>query len=337
MRSHLFWRGACALILAVGLVACGEEPQGTGGQLQALYIHPPGYMVAAGLWTRVEIPDRRYFPIGANRSSATRTASWDFNDTTLEIDAPTGFDFEVSSVTNSDSEEAQDFRERHDAGGFILRTMCNAEAGFPHDIHLRVKKGAEVRYEDIFTLTCHNPTRLRLLGLTPGRYMVGGRVLTEVRLTVTTALGPTPLGGEGLALTDRKGLLQIESSSQVARTHIALLEVVAPGSEPEISFENVRSRLPMETVAVEQDAWRLELGAAQPDTEGPNVNWWTLPVQAFDAKGELFGLHTCSWEITTVGGTTLKMSGCLATVRGPSAPARACVKTMGKDVCRDYL
>lgn len=337
VSKHALRRGAYAslVILAAGLAACGDAPAGTG-QLKALYIHPPGYMVATGLRTRIEIPDRRYYPDGANRNSMSRMDSWNFNDATVEVDAPPGFDFEVITVkAPEESAEAEDFFERHDSGGFILRTECNAEPSYAHEVRVRVKKGAEVRYEDVLSLACHDPTRLRFLGLTPGRYFVGGRVLAEARLTVATALGSTPLGGEGLTLADRKGLLHIETSSLVARTHIALLEVVNAGSEPEISYLNARARLPIE--AVEDDNWTIELGTPQPDMEGPNVSRWTLPVRAIGSdpeRSELLGLHSCFWELSWGDSNTVSMSGCLATV--PSAPKRACVWALGKTACRDF-
>ncbi len=78
---------AALAVLSAGLLACGEAPRGTGKH-GALFLHLPSYLVASGLWTRIEIPDRRYYPDGATRSYHSRQDSWNFEGATLEIDAP---------------------------------------------------------------------------------------------------------------------------------------------------------------------------------------------------------------------------------------------------------
>ncbi len=239
-------------------------------------------------------------------------------------------------MAQSDSEEARDFRERHESGGFLLRAPCNAAPDVFHEVRLRVVADGQVRYEDAFDIMCRQATRLRLPRLTPGRYFVGGRVLAEVIASVSTALGPTPLGGEGLMLSDRRGLLRIEPFSHGPQNHIALLEVIAPGSGPELLFQDLTLRLPLETV--EDPEWRLELVSPQPDREPPNSSRWALSARVIGSDGgELYGLHGCSWLITLPDDSTLQHQGCLAFVRTPAPPLRACVSALGRTACRDYL
>src|SRR6185503_10832514 len=150
---------ASMVMVTAGLAACGPErpPEGNGNQ-KVLYIKSPAYLVAASLWTRVEIPNRRLFlPEGERPNAPLQVDTWDFEGTTLELDSPPGFSFEVSSVTEADSSaEALDFRARNDAGGgFIVRVRCGAVPNVAHEVWLWVRQGETVRYHDSFDITCH--------------------------------------------------------------------------------------------------------------------------------------------------------------------------------------
>jgi hypothetical protein len=325
--------------LLSGLAACGEErkPEGTGNQ-KVLYVKYPGYLPVAGLWTRIEIPNRRvYLPEGERPNADLQVATWDFEGTTLELDSPPGFQFEVKQVTESDmSEEAQDFRARNEAaGGFIVRMHCNAVPNAAHELWVWVKHGDTVRYHDSFDMTCHRATRVEVSGLADGRYFVGGRTLVDVTLTSPSSLGSTRVWGEGLSLTDRKGIIEAEIFLANPHRQVLLLTMARPGTGPELAFQNLTYKPVLE--AVEDPGWKLELGPAQLKPDGTSAPPWTLPVTARGTDGsELKGLYGCAWDITMRDNSTYQETGCQPTLRnGP--PARACVKAHGRSVCRDYL
>lgn len=146
-----------AAVLTLGLwlavlAGCGES-RGTGKHGE-LYIRLPRVAVASGLTTTIRIDDLRTWPENGDLVDAERVERWNFKDTTLEVQAPTGFDFELT------------FRESafsYWAGGYELRTRCDAEPGIAHEIRVRVMAEGKARYEDAFALTCYEPTRLEPL------------------------------------------------------------------------------------------------------------------------------------------------------------------------------
>jgi hypothetical protein len=325
--------------LMAGLAACEpEKPPEGNGNLKALYIKSPAYFVAASLWTRVEIPNRRVFlPEGERPNAPLQEDTWDFEGTTLEINSPPGFAFEVSSVTSTDpSPEAQDFRTRNEAGGgFIIRVHCDGVPNVPHQVWLWVRHGETVRYHDSFDITCHRASRMEVEGLANGRYFVGGRALVDVTLTTASTLGQTRIWGENLMVTDRSGLLRVEPFLSNPYRQVMLMQVVTPGTGPELAFQNLTYKPAIE--AVVDEGWTVELGPAQPLPDSPNGQLWQLPVKARGSDGgELKGLYGCTWDITLQEGPTYQESGCQPTVR-TGAPARACVTVEGRRACRDYI
>jgi hypothetical protein len=325
--------------LVLGVAACGEEraPVGNGNQ-KVLYIKYPGYLPAAGLWTRVEIPNRRlYLPEGERPTADLREALWDFEGTTLELDSPPGFKFEVIPVTESDmSAEAQDFRARNEAGsGFIVRVLCNAVPNAAHEVWAWVKQGDTVRYHDSFDMTCHRVTRIDVAGLADGRYFVGGKAQVDLTLMSPSALGSARVWGEDLTLTDRKGIISVETFLANPHRQVLLLTMAAPGTGPELAFQNITYKPVLE--AVEDPGWKLELGPAQLKPDGTGSPPWELPLTARGTDGsELKGLYGCTWDITLREGLTYQETGCQPTVRS-APPARACVTANGRSVCRDYI
>jgi hypothetical protein len=141
-------RSAAVLAVSMGLTflaGCGE-PRGTGKHGE-LYIQAPATAVA-GVVTTVSINDLRTWPENSDPVDSERVERWDFKGTTLDVQAPEGFDFEISYKEAPAS---------YMVGGYKLQTRCNAEPGIAHEIRLRVMAGDEVRYEDAFALTCQAP------------------------------------------------------------------------------------------------------------------------------------------------------------------------------------
>jgi hypothetical protein len=326
------------ILLLSGLAACGDErpPEGNGNQ-KVLYIKYPGYLPAAGLWTRIEIPNRRvYLPEGERPTADRKVATWDFEGTTLELDSPPGFQFEVIPVMESDSSAvAQDFRDRNEAaGGFIVRVKCGAVPNVAHELFAWVRAGTQVRYHDTFDMTCHRVTRLEVTGLADGRYFVGGKSLADITLTAPSALGSARVWGEDLTVTDRTGLFRVDTYLPNPHRQVVLLEALKPGSAPELAFQNLTYKPVIETVL--DEGWKLELGPAQAKSDGTTTPQWLLPLVARGSDGsELKGLYGCAWDITLRDGTTYQDTNCQPTVRNGS-PVRACVKAHGRTACRDY-
>lgn len=333
------WGAVTGIVMLLsGLLACGGErpPEGNGHQ-GVLYVKYPPYQAAAGLWTRVEIPNRRvYLPEGARPNADREVALWDFEDARLELDAPPGFSFEVIPVTEEDSSAAaQDFRARNEAaGGFIVRVRCGAVPNAAHLIYAWVKQGDVVRYHDTFDITCHRATRLEVTGLTEGRYFVGGKSLADVILTSPSALGSTRVWGEDLALTDRTGTLRVDTFLSNPHRQVVLVEAVQAGTAPELAFQNLVYKPVIE--AVQDDGWTLELGPAQSTSDGTAPEW-QLPLLARGTDGaDLKGLYGCTWNITLRDGSTYQDSTtCQPTVR-TGIPVRACVTAHERTQCRDY-
>lgn len=341
MRQPIKRWGALAgmAMLLSGLTACGDErpPEGNGNQ-KVLYIKYPAYLPAAGLWTRVEIPNRRvYLPEGERPTADLEVATWDFAGATLELDAPPGFSFEVIPVTEEDSSAtAQDFRARHEAaGGFIVRVRCGAVPNAAHQIYAWVRQGDTLRYHDTFDITCHRVTRMEVTGLAEGRYFVGGKSLADVVLSSPSSLGLTRVWGEDLTLTDRTGTFRVDTYLSNPHRQVVLLEAQQVGTAPELMFQNLVYKPIIE--AVQDDGWKLELGPAQPASDGTTTTQrWLLPLTARGTSGEsLRGLFGCAWNITLRDGTTYQDSSCQPTVLGVT-PARACVTAHERTACRDY-
>ena len=334
------WGALAGMVLLLsGLAACGEEspPEGNGNQ-KVLYIKYPNYLPAAGLWTRIEIPNRRvYLPSGARPNADMKVATWDFEGATLELDSPPGFEFEVIPVRESDSSaEALDFRARNEAaGGFIVRLKCGGLPNVTHELFAWVREGGTVRYHDTFDMTCHRVTRLEVAGLADGRYFVGGKSLADVTLTAPSALGFAKVWGEDITLTDRTGIFRIDTYLPNPHRQVVLLEAVKAGSAPELAFQNIVYKPVIETVL--DDGWKLELGPARILSDGTTTQQWLLPAVARGTDGsELKGLYGCSWNITMRDGTTYQETGCQPTVSNGN-PVRACVAAHGRTVCRDYI
>ncbi len=329
---------AGVVMLLSGLAACGEErpPEGNGNQ-KVLYVKYPSYLPAAGLWTRIEIPNRRvYLPAGERPTADKVVAYWDFEGTTLELDAPPGFEFEVIPVRDEDSSaEAQDFRERNEAaGGFIVRVKCGAVPNAAHELFAWVREDGTLRYHDTFDMTCHRVTRLEVEGLADGRYFVGGKSLADITLTAPSALGSARVWGEDLTVTDRTGTFRVDTFLPNPHRQVVLLEAVKAGSAPELAFQNLRYKPVIE--AVQDDGWKVELGPAQPKSDGGTVQQWLLPAVARGSDGgELRGLYGCDWDITLRDGSTYEATGCQPPVVS-SLPSRACMTANGRTGCRSY-
>ncbi|HEX8706305.1 MAG TPA: hypothetical protein VF815_46145 [Myxococcaceae bacterium] len=325
-------------MLLSGLAACGEErpPEGNGNQ-KVLYIKYPTYLPAAGLWTRIEIPNRRvYLPEGERPNADKQVAFWDFEGATLELDAPPGFEFEVIPVRDSDSSaEAQDFRTRNQAdAGFIVRVKCGAVPNASHELFAWVREGGRVRYHDTFDMTCHRVTRLEVEGLADGRYFVGGKSLADITLTAPSALGSARVWGEDLTVTDRRGAFRVDTFLPNPHRQVVLLEAVKPGTVPELAFQNLLYKPAIEVV--QDDGWKIELGPAQPKSDGGTAQQWILPLLARGSDGgELKGLYGCAWNITLRDGSTYEATGCQPR-ETPGNPSRACVTANGRTGCRDY-
>jgi len=322
--------GALGLSLWVAVLAGCGEPRGTG-KLGELYIQPLG-AVAAGLYTTVHIDDQRTWPEHSDSVDADRVERWDFEGTTLEIQAPAGFDFE----TTLKEAPASDM-----TGGYRLRTRCDAEPGSAHEVGVRVMAEGEVRYEDAFELTCYEPTRLELLELVHpytvpdqpgvGRYFVGGAIEADIALFADTPRGELRVGGEGLELTESHGILRMgEPQHQPLRVTGLILEIAAAGVGPELSYRGASLRLPME--AVHEEGWRLELGTWQGPPGGDYASR-TLDAIARSSDGsELRGLQRCAWTTEVIGIDT-QDSGCRLHLWGPPAVSDVCVTVYGRTTC----
>ncbi|REG22928.1 hypothetical protein ATI61_118133 [Archangium gephyra] len=311
------------------LAGC-EEPRGTGKDGE-LYVLSSGE-VASGLYTTVRINDWRTWPEHSDPVDSDRLERWDFKGTTLEVQAPPGFDFEIT-LHQAPANYLQ--------GGYRLRTRCDAEPGRAHEVRVRVMAGSEVRYEDAFELTCLEPTRLELVELVhpyaapgrpgEGRYFVGGAIEAGIALFADTPRGEVWVGGEGLVLTDSRGILRMgEPEHHVRRNSGQILEVAAPGTEPELSFRGASLRLPME--AVLDEGWSLELGTWQ-GPPGLDYAERTLDAWARGSDGsELRGLQRCAWT-TEVPGTEMQDEGCRLHLWGPPAVSGVCVTAYGRTTC----
>jgi len=324
-------RGAGVLGLSVWMaVLAGCEPRGTGKHGE-LYLQS-SEEAASGLYTTVRINDLRTWPEHIDPLEADRVERWDFKGTRLEVRAPAGFEFEITL------EEAQ---AHYLPGGYRLRTRCDAEPGRAHEVRVRVMAGGEVRYEDAFELTCHEPTRLELLELEHpyaapgqpgvGRYFVGGALEAEIALFANTPRGEVRVGGEGLVLTDSRGILRMGApESHPHRVSGQLLKVVAAGMGPELSYRGASLRLPME--AVLDEGWSLELGTWQ-GPPGLDYAERTLDAVARGSDGaELRGLQRCVWT-TDVRGTERQDDGCRLHLWGPPAVSDVCVTAYGRTTC----
>ncbi|HEX5751585.1 MAG TPA: hypothetical protein VFZ09_35515 [Archangium sp.] len=322
--------GALGLIAWMAVVAGCEEPRGTGKHGE-LYLHS-SEEVASGLYTTVRLNDLRTWPEHIDPMEADRVERWDFKGTTLEVQAPPGFDFEVSR---------EESPARYLPGGYRLRTRCDAEPGRAHEVRVRVMAGSEVRYEDAFELTCLEPTRLELLELEHpyaapgqpgvGRYFVGGAIEASIALFADTPRGEVRVGGEGLVLTDIRGILRMgEPERHPRRNSGQILEVVAPGTGPELSYRGASLRLPME--AVLDEGWSLELGTWQ-GPPGLDYAERTLDAWARGSDGsELHGLQRCVWT-DAVAGTLMQDDGCRLHLWGPPAVSGVCVTAYGRTTC----
>ena len=311
------------------LAGCGE-PRGTG-KLEALYVHPPA-PVASGLVASVRIDDLRTWPEYSDPVDAERVERWDFQGTTLDIQAPEGFEFEST---------LEEVRSSYLTGGYRLRARCDAEPGIAHEVRVRVMAKGKVRYEDAFDITCYEPTRLELQEVTHpyaapaqpgvGRYFVGGAIEASIALFADTPWGEQRLGGERLVLTDSRGILRMGASQRhPQRATGEILEVVAAGVEPELSYRGASLRLPME--AVRDEGWRLELGTWQ-GPPGMGYAERTLDAIARGSDGsELRGLQRCVWA-TEVAGVETQDAGCRLHLWGAPAVSDVCVKAYGRTTC----
>jgi hypothetical protein len=342
-RQRMRWSGLAGLgLLVAGLAGCGVEapgePRGTGLN-KVLYLRGAYSAVAAGLKARVEVPGRRYFPEHVDPVDAKEEDVWDFQDATLEVEAPEGLAFEVQRAGNDTG-----FRARHGTyEGFILLASCNAAPGVEHEVRLRVKAPEGVRYEDAFHVTCHQPTRMETqlqdevsqqwVPLASQRSMVGGKLRLKVELIADKPGEQVRLSGEGRAsLTERHGLLRIPSAGWSQGSFSGMFEVAAPGSGPELVFGGLSAQLPLEAVA--DDGWQL--AHAPVESSGPEVyRSWTFQARALDAVGqELLGLHGCSWRLEWGPGATHEGTGCRFSHSG-NRPSRACVTALGRTSCQD--
>jgi hypothetical protein len=311
------------------LAGCGE-PRGTGKHGE-LYLHS-SEEVASGLYTSIRINDLRTWPEHIDPMEADRVERWDFKGTTLDIQAPPGFDFEIT---------LKQAPANYLTGGYELRTRCDAEPGRAHEVRVRVMAGGEVRYEDAFELTCLEPTRLELLELDhpyaapgqpgEGRYFVGGAIEADIALFAHTPRGEVRVGGEGLVLTDSRGILRMGAPEYHPRRMSGQrLEVAAAGTEPELSYRGASLRLPME--AVLDEGWRLELGTWQ-GPAGLDYAKRALDAVARGSDGsELRGLQRCVWT-TDVPGTATQDDGCRLVLWGPPAVSDVCVTAYGRTTC----
>ncbi|MCP3140175.1 hypothetical protein [Pyxidicoccus xibeiensis] len=319
-------RGVALLCL---LAACGgrydDEPRGTGKQHQ-LYVRAPLAPVAMGLRTLFLIDDVRTWPEDAAPEGAERVERWDFAGTELEVDAPQGMDLEVTR---------QDYPEGRLTSRYRLNVLCAAEPDVPHEVRVRVRvPGGAIRYEDRFDVTCHEPTRLELRRVehpyaepSPpgvGRYFAGGALEADVLLFA----GALQLGGDGLQVIDRRGILRMAGRMSFgSREGGSFFEVLTEGQGPELVYRNAVLKLPME--AVRDDAWTLELGEWQAPLEagGPR----TLDAFARGSDGStLRGLLRCTWNF---GGEEAN-PGCRFVQRGSRAPPEMCVSAHGRERCR---
>ncbi len=321
---------ALGVWLAV-LAGCGES-RGTGKHGE-LYIRLPRVAIAAGLTATIRIDDLRTWPENGDLVDAERVERWNFKDTMLEVHAPAGFDFEIT------------FREAaysYWAGGYELRTRCDAEPGIAHEIRVRMMAEGKARYEDAFELTCYEPTRLELRELEHpyaapsepgvGRYFVGGEIEAEVLLSADTPQGVVPVSGGGLVLTDSQGILRMgEPEEQSIRNTGFILEVIAPGVGPKISYRGASLRLPME--AVRDDGWRLELGTWQgpPPEQGYAERFLDAIARGSDGS-ELRGLQRCFWT-TQQTGVGILDAGCRLRLWGAPASSNVCVTAYGRTTC----
>jgi hypothetical protein len=325
-----------AAVLTLGLwlavlAGCGES-RGTGKHGE-LYIRFPRVAVASGLTTTIRIDDLRTWPENADPVDAERVERWDFKGTTLEVQSPTGFDFEITFKETTASWWA---------GGYQLRTRCDAEPGIAHEIRVRVMAEGKVRHEDAFELTCYEPTRLEMRELEHpyaapgepgvGRYFVGGAIEAEVLLYADTPQGVVPVSGEGLVLTDSKGILRTgEPQQQSVRNAGFILEVVAPGVGPELFYRGASLRLFME--AVRDDGWRLELGTWQgpPPEQGYAQRFLDAIARGSDGS-ELRGLQRCFWTTQELG-VGNQDAGCRLRLWGAPAVSDVCVTAYGRTTC----
>jgi hypothetical protein len=322
------WTGVLGLgVWMAALTGCGEA-RGTGKEGE-LYIRKQGIELASGLFTTIRIDDLRTWPENNDPLEAERVERWDFAGTTLRVLAPAGFDFEITRV-EAPFEGVP--------GGYRLRTRCDGEPGVAHEVRVQVMSSERIRYEDAFELTCFEPTRLDLVELRHpyaapgqpgvGRYFVGGAIEADILLYADTPQGEKAVGGEGLELTDSRGLLRMGAPQPKLRRNTgSILEIVAPGTGPELSYRGASLRLPME--AVQDEGWRLELGAWQiPD------DWErTLDAIARGSDGSvLLGLQSCVWQ-TGLTQPETQDDGCRLHLWGGQNPPKVCVTAYGRTAC----
>jgi hypothetical protein len=323
--------------LVAGLGGCGEEkaPLGEGGKERVLFIRRKPGRVAAGLKAHIDIPNRRF--VGGFDEPQFITDAWDFADATLEAEGPPGLTFEVARVGPDPlpARESSDFNSDYHTSGFIVHVGCGAAPGVAHEVRLRVKgPGGEVRYEDALDLTCHEPTRLELRQAPDGEPTPGtGHYLVGSTFQALPALfaGEQALVGEGLVLTERRGLLNVD----MRWGHTPTFKVVGAGSGPELSYRDATLTLPLEAVAGEDT--RLVVEPPVSKQVGSEVGWG-LSAQALSGDGvALRGLHTCAWRVELPGGGVQQtMDACREFwVKGPK-PVRACVTVLERTGCGDF-
>ena len=324
--------GVLGLSVWLALLAGCGEPRGTGKHGE-LYIRLPPSEVAAGLTAAIRIDDLRTWPENADPVEGGRVERWDLKGTTLEVQAPAGFDFEISFKEAAVS---------YAVGGYRLLTRCDAEPGIAHEIRVRVMAEGKVRYEDAFELTCYEPTRLELRELEHpyaapgepgvGRYFVGGAIEATVLLYADTPQGVLPVSGGGLVLTDSKGILRMgEPQHPSIRNAGTILDVAAPGFGPELAYRGASLRLSME--AVRDDGWSLELGAWQgpPPEQGYAQRFLDAIARGSDGS-ELRGLQRCFWTTQELG-VGNQDAGCRLRLWGAPATSDVCVTAYGRTTC----
>ncbi len=329
------WRALVGvLVLGLWLTGCGgeEAPRGRGGKLGQLHLRMPGTPTAAGLSTSVLVAE---LLCKGDPDEGAPCDRWDFEGTTVEVEGPPGFTFET---TRRLPKTPSSYERQH--AGHVIRIGCGAEPDVSHDIRVRVMAGDVQRYEDVFTLRCHEPTGLRVeprntsgggMAVTlEGRFLLGGRLTANLTLTATVNGQPdVALGGEGLRVEDAKGLLrQREASSG--------FDLVAAGQSPVLGYRNASVTLPLLEV-VDTSAWTLALSAWSTSGLSPeNPNEWRIRAQALAQDGtELKGLDGCDWRVTLARGDVEQRIGA-CTLSSSLRPQEACVRLGNQSVCRSY-
>jgi hypothetical protein len=252
----------------------------------------------------------------------------------VEVEGPPGFTFET---TRRLPKTPSSYERQH--AGHVIRIGCGAEPDVSHDIRVRVMAGDVQRYEDVFTLRCHEPTGLRveprntsgggMAVALEGRFLLGGRLTASLTLTATVNGQPNvALDGEGLRVEDAKGLLrQREESSG--------FDLVATGQSPVLRYRNASVTLPLEVV--ETSAWTLALTEwFTAGTSPENPTDWFISAQALAADGTpLKGLDPCAWTVTYARGDVVQRSGS-CNLSSYLRPQEACVSFGTQSACRSY-